>query len=329
MTSAPSIDDTATQLTFTPIADDALRRAGARLLLWRLDQIPGAVSGNKTFKLSPGIAEALDRGSSGLASFGGIWSNHLHTLAAAGKAQGFKTLGIVRGDDREKAEGLPSAMLADAQSWGMQLHFVSRSDYRCRHDAEFVSHLQAQYPDYHWLPEGGSNLAGIRGCAALGRALADKLETGDLIALPCGTGGTLAGLRSGLASDDAELVGYSVLKGADFLEGDIRRWSAEAKASAFAPRWKVEHRFHGGGYGKCHRELKAFIVDFYRRHRVALDPVYSGKMLWGIYQQLAAGELDGRRIVALHTGGLQGLRGYPDLLAEMTQMGFQGLQQRF
>lgn len=311
---------------FTAINDDTLARANARLLLWRLDQIPGAVSGNKTFKLLPGLAEALSAGAAGIASFGGAWSNHLHALAAAGKAHSLNTLGCVRGD----AHVLPSAMLNDAMRWGMTLHFLSRSEYRRRQEPAFIAQLQAQYPGYHWLPEGGSSLAGVQACAALGRALADRLQAGDVIAVPCGTGGTLAGLLSGLSSGvarDIQVVGYSVLKGGDFLEVDIRRWQRQLGGDC--PQWSLEHRFHGGGYAKCDGGLQAFIAGFYRRHRIALDPVYTGKMLWGIYQQLAAGEFDGRRIIALHTGGVQGLRGYPDLLAEMTQMGFEGLQQRF
>lgn len=318
------IDATPEQADFTEIEDSALHRAGARLLLWRLDQIPGVVSGNKFYKLLPGIAEALDARAVGVASFGGAWSNHLHALAAAGKHFSLKTLGCVRGE----AHVARSAMLNDAARWGMTLHFLSRSEYRQRHDARLIERLQAQYPGYHWLPEGGGNLAGVQGCAVLGRALKDRLQAGDVVAVPCGTGGTFAGLLSGLGAGGGSVVtpvGYSVLKGADFLEAGIQRWLQELPGAA--PRWSIEHRYHGGGYGKCPRELQTFILDFYRCHRIALDPVYSGKMLWGIYRQLAAGEFDGRRIIALHTGGIQGLRGYPELLAEMTQMGFEGLQE--
>jgi 1-aminocyclopropane-1-carboxylate deaminase len=308
---------------FTELYDETLRRANSRLWLWRLDQIPSVINGNKAFKLLPGLAEAQDRGFSGVASFGGAWSNHLHVLAAAGRLHNLKTLGFVRGD----SDAPPSAMLVDAVSLGMSLHFLSRSDYRQRHDPGFLKQLQAKFPDYHWLPEGGSNLAGVRGCSVLGEALSGMLEDGDIVALPCGTGGTMAGLISGLAAADGldlRVVGYSALKGANFLDVEIRRWLVELDSGATA--WSLEHRFHGGGYGKCNGELSAFILDFYRRHRIALDPVYNAKMLWGIYRQLAAGEFDGRRIIALHTGGVQGLRGYPALLADMTQVGFESLQ---
>ncbi len=319
------IDGAIGQAGFVEIDDERLRRAEAKLLLWRLDQIPGPVSGNKTFKLLPGLDEALRHGASGVASFGGAWSNHLHALASVGKARNLKTLGLVRGD----ADAPRSAMLQDVVAWGMTLHFLSRSDYRQRFNPEFLAQLQAQFPHYYWLPEGGSNLAGVRGCAALGEALSDVLQDGDIVALPCGTGGTLAGLLSGLSvgpEPEMRIVGYAALKGADFLEADVRRWQAEL--GACSPIWSVDHRFHGGGYGKCSRELKAFILDFYQCHQVALDPIYNGKMLWGIYQQLAAGEFNGKRIIALHTGGVQGLRGYPDLFANMTQMGFKSLQER-
>lgn len=319
--SAPIVE----QPVFTPLDDNVLHQAGATLLIWRLDQIPGVLSGNKVFKLRPGIAEGLRKQAGGLASFGGAWSNHLHALAAAGRDYTIDTLGVVRGD----AAAPPSAMLLDAMRWGMRLHFLSRTDYRHRRDPGFLAELQAQYPGYHWLPEGGSDLAGVRGCEELGQALSGYINEGDVVAVPVGSGGTIAGLLAGLGGAGGpaiDVVGYSALKGADFLETDIRQWLRELSANAAGVSWKIEHRFHGGGYGKCAPDLQRFIVGFYQQHGIALDPVYNGKMLWGLYQQLAAGELKGRRIIALHTGGLQGLRGYPALFAEMTQMGFQGLQ---
>lgn len=325
--SAPLAERVNAQPAFTTIHDEILDRAGAQLRLYRLDHIPGALNGNKAFKLMPAVTEALRNNAFGLASFGGAWSNHLHALAAAGRAYGLKTLGVVRGD----AHAPPGAMLEDAGRWGMNLHFVSRSEYRQRRDPDFLAQLQARFPGYCWLPEGGSDLAGVQSCAALGRALNNRLETGEMIILPCGTGGTLAGLLAGLAggASGVQVVGYSALKRAGFLEADIRQWHAALEVTAALPGWRIEQRFHGGGYGKCNSDLQAFIAGFYRRHGVALDPVYNGKMLWGVYRQLAAGELQGKRITALHTGGLQGLRGYPDLLAQMTQMGFEGLQQGF
>ncbi len=303
------------------LTDATLSSAGIELVLWRLDRIPGPASGNKAFKLLPAIAEAHSRGAQGIASFGGAWSNHLHTLALAGKQSGLKTLGLVRGD----AEVAPSVMLRDAMARGMEIQFLSRNDYRRRHDRKFLAELQAEYPDYYWVPEGGSDELGVQACTALGEMLdGRRLGRNDLVTVPCGTGGTLAGLVAGLPEHcQAEVVGYSALKGASFLESDVAAWQSRLKG--VFRHWSIEHRFHGGGYGKCNEPLQDFILGFYQRHGIALDPVYNGKMLWGIYQQTAAAELKDRRIIALHTGGVQGLRGYPALFAKMTEMGLQSL----
>ena len=118
-------------------------------------------------------------------------------------------------------------------------------------------------------------------------------------------------------------VGYAVLKPGDFLRDAVSRFQNQWGAS---DNWSVVTEYHGGGYARCPQALREFIEDFYRRHQVALDPVYSGKLLWGLFQDIEKGVYDGKSVLALHTGGLQGLRGYPDLLANLTEMGFQGLQ---
>ncbi len=308
-------------LTLHRISDERL--GNVTLSLCRLDLIAGPVAGNKRFKLLPNLKQAQALGYRKVASFGGAWSNHLDALARGGAALGVGTLGFVRGGDGQPL----TPMLRDAQECGMELVFLSRADYRKRGDEQFLNSLAEQYPDVHWVPEGGSNTTGVSGCVELGRELARLAaeHAFDCVTLPCGTGGTLAGVARGLeaAGSAAQAVGYAVLKPGAFLREAVGKFQT---ACGVSENWSVVTSHHGGGYARCPQALADFIEDFYRRHGIALDPVYSGKLMWGLFQDAEAGAYRGKSVLALHTGGLQGLRGYPALLANLTEMGFQGLQ---
>lgn len=308
-------------LTLHLVSDERL--GNVTLSLCRLDLIAGPVGGNKCFKLLPNLQQARALGYRKVASFGGAWSNHLDALARGGAALGLGTLGFVRGDDGQAL----TPMLRDAKECGMELVFLSRADYRLRGDGQFLKFLAEQYPDAYWIPEGGSNATGVSGCIELGRELAELAAEHAFycVALPCGTGGTLAGVARGLeaAGSAAQAVGYSVLKPGDFLHEAVGEFQAACGAS---DNWSVVTPHHGGGYARCPQALADFIEDFYRRHGIALDPVYSGKLMWGLFRDIEAGAYSGKSVLALHTGGLQGLRGYPALLANLAEMGFQGLQ---
>ncbi len=311
-------------LMLQQIFDERFARAGVPLYLWRLDQLPGVLAGNKYYKLSSNLDHAVAAGRLRVASFGGAWSNHLHALARAGQARGLKTLGLVRAD----ASTALTPMLEDARRWGMEFIFLSRSDYRRRHDPGFLISLSGDWPDTFWVPEGGSNALGVTGCVSLGREIARALPDRDLIvALACGTGGTLAGVAAGLgAKAQVQVCGYPMVKGGFYqsaVEEHLR------SAGLCADNWAIVEDVAMGGYGTCSPELARFIVDFYRRHQVVLEPVYTGKLLYALLQQVQAGEFQGRSLLALHTGGLQGLRGYPALLADLAEVGFQGLEEGF
>ncbi len=307
-----------------PLHDERLALADVSLSLWRLDCLPGVLAGNKYYKLGENLRRTRALGMPRVASFGGAWSNHLHALARAGQAFGVDTLGLVRAD----ADAPLTAMLEDAQRWGMQLHFLSRSEYRRRHSPEFMAGLASTYPETWWVPEGGSNPEGVGGCVALGREMAASLPVGDVaVAMACGTGGTLAGVAAGLAAGTAisrkiPVYGYPMVKG-DFYPRTIR--DLLRRSGLEADNWSVEEGAVSERYGSCSPALAAFICDFYERHQVVLEPVYTGKLLYALYRQVASGRWRGQHLIALHTGGLQGLRGYPALLADLAQMGFEGL----
>ena len=267
-------------------------------LIYLLDLTKIHPAGNKYFKLKHNLVAAEAGGFKTLLSFGGAWSNHLHALARIGADQGFKTIGVVRGEEPETL----SAMLEDARDAGMHLVFISRSDYRRKTEPAFIDRLTRQFGECYILPEGGTNPLAIDGAAEIHTYLNDFKA--DYLCAPVGTGGTLAGLVNG-ASTEQQVLGFSVLKGAKSLDEFVKQ------AVGSRANWRINHQFHCGGYARCPEYLKTFILEFEQTNQISIEPVYTAKMLFGIQSLLQAGELDAdARIVALLTGGLQGRRGY-------------------
>lgn len=286
----------------------------ARVSMLRLDLAGGLAPGNKLFKLNENFTEAQRNGNTRLASFGGAWSNHLHALAALGHERGFESIGIVRGEK----PAAPSAMLCDAARWGMQLRYVSRSDYRQRNSPEFVAALLKDIGPCHIIPEGGANTAGAMGCKAIAQLLPTEVDVPRRIVLAVGTGTTLAGIAAALPCS-ADIVGVAVLKGASDLGDRVRKRLQDLGANQVGS-WRVAHDHHCGGYARVSPELKAFILEFERVHKIPLDPVYTGKALFAVFKMVQTGDWDGE-IIAIHTGGLQGRRGYPWLSGFKVEQG--------
>lgn len=273
-----------------------LREREVRLSIRREDQLFPGLSGNKYRKLKYNLQEMQRAGHHTLLTFGGAYSNHIHAVAAAGRQFGFRTIGVIRGDELAGAPLNPT--LADAREAGMQLHFVSRRDYARRQTPEYLRDLLQQFGPAYPLPEGGTNPAAVRGCAEiLGGADAGY----DLVCCPVGTGGTLAGLGAA-AAPGQQVRGYTALK-APALEANLREWVP-------GDHWSLSGAFHFGGYARIDSSLVRFINRFYTETGVPLDPVYTGKMVYGILEEARQGRFQpGTRILAIHTGGLQGIRG--------------------
>jgi 1-aminocyclopropane-1-carboxylate deaminase len=277
--------------------------------LLRLDQTGGPAPGNKAFKLAHYFLEARRLGVSRLLSFGGVWSNHLHALAAAGRQHGMQTIGIVRGDE----DAPDTAMLSDARRNGMQLVRVSRSEYRLRHEESYQRHILERFAPCLLIPEGGASEIGARGCAAIAELIHLHAPQARKIVLPVGTGTTLAGLAASLDSR-FELTGISALRGAADQEERARSLLAALDSGSTLQRaapWQILHEFHAGGFARVDARLREFMLAFEQIHRVPLEPVYTGKMLLAIHRLRERGEWDvAEPVLALHTGGLQGRRGY-------------------
>lgn len=273
------------------LPDDRAAAAGIRLYLKRDDLIHPEVSGNKWRKLKYNLAAATEQGQTRLLTFGGAFSNHIRSVAAAGRYFGFDTIGVIRGE-----EHLPlNESLAYAVSHGMRLTYMDRSMYRRKTEPDVVAALLDEFGPCYLLPEGGSNGLAVRGCAELPAEI--DLDF-DVICCACGTGGTLAGIAAGLPHGRRRALGFAVLKGAQFLDDDVRGFQADY--GTVTHNWSLDYDFHFGGYAKRTPELDEFIVDFTARHDITLDWVYEAKMLYGLFARIAEGRFPvGSRIVAV------------------------------
>ena len=244
-----------------------------------------------------------------LLTFGGAWSNHIYATAAAGARYGFNTIGIIRGERHEPL----NPTLRFATDCGMRLEYIDRETYRHKTSPEFIEQLKLRHGRFYLLPEGGSNELALRGCAEIVADIAvDTDRPFDVITVACGTGATLAGLASALGHGQ-RAIGYAVLKGADFLRRDVAVMLAAA-GSAGTPDWRIETGYHCGGYARTQPALMDFIHWFDDEFGIELDAVYTGKMFYGLFDQIHNGVFEkGSRIIALHTGGLQGNAGFAGL----------------
>ena len=233
-------------------------------------------------------------------TFGGAFSNHIYATAAAGKLFGFKTIGFIRG---EKHTPLNST-LSFAHEAGMQLHYIDRVAYKKKDEHDFLGNLQSQFENCYVLPEGGSNAFALKGCKEL---VAEIDIPFDTICVACGTGATLAGTVAGLKPNQNAL-GFSALNAEGYFENEINRFlNIENTSTA---NFKIFDNYHFGGYAKINKDLVVFMDWFQQTFNIALDPVYTGKMMFGLFDQIKKEYFPrGSTIVAVHTGGLQGLEG--------------------
>lgn len=278
----------------------------------RLDRCHPLAGGNKWFKLRLPLERACAQGHQRLLSFGGPWSNHLHALAAFGASAGFATIGVVRGD----ATAEPTATLRDCAARGMTLVHLSRGDYRRRHEPAFQQALLDRHGPAALIPEGGDCADGARGCLPIGRAIATACPRGATVVLPAGTGTTLAGVAAALGPAYT-LLGISALKGALDTAERVRRNLAALGGGAGAD-WRMVHDAHEGGFARVSAPLRDFQLWAEAALELPLDPVYTAKALFALWRMRSRGDIDHRRpVVVVHTGGLQGRRGYAWLAGEV------------
>jgi len=273
-----------------------------RVMIKRDDLLHPVISGNKWRKLKYNIEKVKENSYQGIISFGGSYSNHIHALAYACHLQQIRSLAIIRGEP----EYADNFTLSQARAWGMELKFVDRKTYRLRHDKEFLNRVQAKYPKYFIVPEGGSNALALPGVGEIVSELDQQCQF-DTLMTPVGSGGTLAGL---VVADKNrhQLLGVAALKQSDYLQTEVNRLLPSGHQ--YYNKWKILSDYHCGGYGRFNRQHSEQILSFIKETDVPFEPVYSGKMILALMDLVEKNYFPpGHKIVLLHTGGLQGLGG--------------------
>lgn len=263
----------------------------------REDLLHPFVSGNKFRKLKYNIQEALKLNQTQIITFGGAFSNHIAATAYACKEAKIQSVGIIRGEElASKIKENPT--LQFAQDCGMKFEFITRENYRNKTEKSFQDYLQNKYGNHYLIPEGGANDLAVKGCQEI-ITIEDK--NFDYICCAIGTGTTIAGLIN-RANNNQKILGFPALKG-DFLQNDIRKFANKNN-------WKLISDYHFGGYAKVTDELIAFLNTFYKTNKIPLDPVYTGKMVFGVMDLIQKDYFpENAKILLIHTGGLQGIAG--------------------
>ncbi len=280
---------------------------GISLWIKRDDLLHPQVSGNKFRKLKYPLL-GLQGSNAHLVSMGGLWSNHIHALAHAAALAGYTSTGLIRA-----AEGMDSAMLEDCRHLGMQIHYVNRENYRLLREQPdcWRQYLPEARPQDIWFPEGGSSPAALHGVAELVAEVNASLGLcPDVFMLACGTGATMAGVLAG-AERKSQVIGVATFKNADYLHNDIKNLLQKAGYPEY-DNYRLLTDFHHGGYAKISSVLMSFCETFVSQTGIPLEPVYTGKMLFALHELCVKGYFpEQTKVVAIHTGGLQGNRGFP------------------
>ena len=255
------------------------------------------VSGNKYRKLKYNLQKVQSENYKGILTFGGAFSNHIAATAAAGMVLNIPTVGVIRGEELASKKELNST-LNYAKSCGMHLEYVSRSDYKQKNDPAYLKLLLENFKNFYVIPEGGTNGLAIKGCQEI---LSQEDLTFDIICCAVGTGGTIAGLiNSSLPTQ--KIIGFPALKGG-FLNEDICKFATQSN-------WELWEAYHFGGYAKVDSKLITFMNDFKTTYKIPLDPVYTAKMMYGIFDAIQTGRIPkNAKVLSIHTGGLQGVEG--------------------
>ena len=270
---------------------------GITLEIKREDLLHPFVSGNKFRKLKYNVLQAKAENQTVLLTFGGAFSNHIAAVAYAGKEQGFETIGVIRGDElRDKISENPT--LSFAQECGMRFEFVTREAYRHKTETAFIEQLQVKFGSFYLVPEGGTNDLAVKGCEEI---LTEFDAHFDFVCSAVGTGGTISGLINS-ALPHQKVLGFPALKG-DFLQNEIHKFVNNKN-------WELITDYHFGGYGKVTTEFIEWMNWFYAQTGIPLDPIYTGKMVFGVMDLIQRNYFPPKsKILMIHTGGLQGIAG--------------------
>jgi 1-aminocyclopropane-1-carboxylate deaminase len=275
--------------------EDALyKKHGVKLYFKRDDLLHSQFGGNKARKLYGHIQALMQGKYNGWITWGGPWSNHLHAFAAFSHTANIPFHVIIRGNDLTYCTPLMDFI----ERCGGHIHFVSREKYNQTKWGDVSNILMNG--NWYGVPEGGGGNPGKIGCNLLAQEILEAIQP-QRICLAVGTQTTLEGLAE---KTTCAITGFSALKGLNKLNDSI----------------EITDEFCLGGYAKTSAALMDFILDFYQQHHILLDPVYTGKLMMGVHQRIACGDWDGETIVVIHSGGSQGIFGYPELLQSLRNL---------
>lgn len=281
-----------------------LDQYGLQLSIKRDDLIHEHISGNKWRKLKYNLAEAQKQQHEVVLTFGGAFSNHVVATAVCASLNGLKSIGVIRGEEAYAS----NPTLSLAKEYGMQLHFVSREDYRLKGQADYLELLSQKFGRCYIVPEGGANELGRKGC----REVVDSLDgTFDYVTVAIGTGTTFLGMLDASTDDGMKILGFPVIKNFNELDGYLsEQYDLED--------YRLFKEYHFGGYAKFKTELITFINEFRGKTGIALDPIYTGKMMYGLFDLISSGYFPaGSKILSIHTGGLQGIKGFNQIHGDL------------
>lgn len=312
-----NLEKTSIKTPLTPIDFMLCKQHDIQVWVKRDDLNHPLVQGNKWHKLFLNLQQAKQQNCTNLLTFGGAYSNHIAATAAAAKAEGFKSIGIIRGDELANNAHNWSQTLKQAATNGMQFTFVSRQRYKQRHDAEYIEQLSNEFPNSYVLPEGGSNALAILGFKNLMQQINQQNPDWTHLFCAVGTGATLAGLVTFANTEMAKnrprnIVGIPVLKQGDYLKKDIETWIQQTQKSQNLSfdkqvQWQLLTQYHDGGYGKQSEKGQRFQQNFEQHTQILLDPVYTNKVAYALFDQIEQQQIEeGAKVILLHTGGLQG-----------------------
>ena len=296
------------------VNDAITKKYGINLFVLRTDLNHPLISGNKLFKLKYNLLDAKKNKKKALLTFGGAFSNHIAATAAAGKEYKFKTIGIIRGDEHSEL----NPTLQFAVNCGMILHYVSRTLYRNKKELYEYVNQKFSEEEFYLIPEGGSNEHGVLGCKEITKQININF---DYVCGACGTGATMAGIVLSLKNNQ-KAIGFQILKADGYIKNIVMQWlnhfskkQEKQKDSSVTdylrPNWSINENYHFGGYAKVKSELVEFIYQFEQDNNIPLDYIYTGKMMFGIYDLIRTGFFKrGETVIAIHTGGLQGNSGF-------------------
>ncbi|MGI8893358.1 MAG: 1-aminocyclopropane-1-carboxylate deaminase/D-cysteine desulfhydrase [Bacteroidia bacterium] len=280
--------------------DDIFKAAGIEVFVKRLDLIHPIISGNKWYKLKYNLLKAEQEKKTTILTFGGAYSNHIAATAAATKIMSFKSIGIIRGE--KPAELNPVLKYAGEQQ--MELIYISREEYRKKNEKSFLEKLITNFNDVYIIPEGGANAEGVMGCREI---LSEEEKKFDYLFVACGTATTLSGLVLACNNSDINLRGISVLKNEFSLEKNVNQFLTYFDDVANMYHWEILHDYHFGGYAKYTSELTHFIEHFIEKHNIFIEPVYTGKVFFAVYDFIKKELIpSGSKILIIHTGGFRG-----------------------